>query len=78
MDIVSEGFDGKYKLMKDGKPVQIGQVAMDCDGVSYVVQNGTAPHKEGSTGRISVRQGTSTFVREFFPSVLEMKWVKIS
>ena len=78
MEIVSEGFDGKYKLMRNGKAVQIGEIfETKKDQVSYVILKGTAPHKEGSTGRIDVREGTGTFVRSFFPSVLDMAWVKV-
>lgn len=78
MNIVSEGFDGKYQLMRNGKAVQIGEVfETKSDNVSYVILKGTAPHKDGSTGRITVRQGNGTFTRDFFPGVLDMTWVKI-
>lgn len=78
MNIISEGFDGKYQLMRNDKPVQVGEVfETKNDKVSYVILKGTAPHKEGSTGRIDVREGTGTFVRSFFPGVLDMVWVKI-
>lgn len=78
MNIVSEGFDGKYQLMRNGKAVQIGEVfETKNDKVSYVILKGTAPHKEGSTGRIDVRQGNGNLVRSFFPGVLDMTWVKI-
>lgn len=78
MNIKSQGINGLYVLKhKDGREIQAGEVIHTHRGV-YVVQSGAAPHKEGSTGRVNVRDGIpsphSISDHSFFPQVLDLHW----
>lgn len=53
----------RYLRYKNGGFVKKGDT-----NSGYTVTGGTAPHKQGSTGRVWHTNG------EFFPSVLKMEW----
>ena len=53
-----------------GTPCYVGQIVTSFRGEQMILDGGTPPHREGSTGRIYTGQV------EFFPSVCNLKWVK--
>lgn len=50
-----------------------GQELTASDGTLYILDGGKPPHKPGSTGRIWVKDTRDT-TREYFPSVLGLRW----
>ena len=42
-------------------------------GEKVILTGGRPPHKEGSSGKVYLQEGTST--REYYPSVINLKWV---
>jgi hypothetical protein len=55
-----------------GETARIGEMVELRDGKARLT-GGEPPHKEGSTGRVWVRQGALD--RTFFPSVCNLEWV---
>jgi len=57
-------------LDKDGKEAEIGKSYFDFRGETHVLQGIVKPHKPSSTGRVQ------TDIGEYFPGVLDFKWVE--
>lgn len=75
------GFDQDYVLIDEqtGTAVAMG-AEYGLSGITYKIEGGRAPHKPGSTGRVWVRRASEkAFVgitqHEWFPNVLDLKWV---
>lgn len=69
------GYDGKLWLLIDDVTqisVKVGDVREDFRGEKAVMQDGTAPHKPSSTGRVQTSAGG-----EFYPGVYRCKWIKL-
>ena len=78
-----KGYNGKtFQLVgADGHAVIAGSTVEDGED-SWILESATAPHKEASTGRVYVKlsnpkEGDYTGTREFFPSVVGLKFVEI-
>ena len=63
-----------FTLVKNGEPVQVGQVLTCFRGETYVVTGGNPPHKPSSQGKIWV--SNSDCARELYPSVFDCKWIE--
>tara|TARA_R110000803_G_scaffold10680_7_gene32460 strand:- start:445 stop:753 length:309 start_codon:yes stop_codon:yes gene_type:complete len=78
MLITSKGYDGKvwtlYHTDKLGvvREVSEGETFQDFRGEPHIVQDGLAPHKPASQGKVWTQGG-----REFYPSVVDCKWVVV-
>lgn len=79
MNIRASGWDGRYILVDrlTGKPVLIGQTVESFRGDPYIVQGGTAPASESSSGRVEVNSGHGHTNALFYPSVFNLEWVRI-
>lgn len=73
LPITSTGWDGSnWTLVDEATEARIGQgVTRKGFRGDYRIDGGKAPHKAGSTGRVWTDKG------EFFPSVVDCKWVRI-
>ena len=68
------GYDGKVWLLIDSVTqisVKVGDIREDFRGERAKMNDGTAPHKPSSTGRVQSSKG------EYFPSVYGCKWIKV-
>lgn len=75
MFIVKKGW--KLVHSETGEAVVEKELVRGRDNDSWVVEGGTPPHKPSSTGRVWVRASDdTTWNREFFPQVFDMKWVE--
>lgn len=64
-----------HKLVRaDGTPATIGDIFITNRLESYELTGGRPPQHPGSTGRVWVREANGGFNREFFPSVIGLKW----
>ena len=81
--MISQGYDGEYKLVdaETGVTLMRGVTVTSGNNDLYRLDGGKAPHKPGSTGRVYVTlmdYGASPgSQREYYPSVVGAKWVKI-
>lgn len=72
-----------HKLVRaDGTPAKIGDIYITNRLESYELTGGRPPQHPASTGRVYVREAyvreaKDGFTREFFPSVIGLKWEKI-
>ena len=68
-EIISKGYDGTYKLVHEasGEPVMAKE-----EFVYGAIEGGRAPHKPNSSGKVWPVGGG-----EYYPSVYNLKWVKI-
>ena len=67
----------KYICLRDrttGKIIRSGDVVKTFRGEEYILEGGTPPHHEASTGRVWVRSPSKVTVEEYFPSVINAKW----
>jgi hypothetical protein len=73
----SKGFDGIYTLTDEsGKPVHLG-TQVQLGETSYTITGGQAPHREGTSGNITVKTVSGPgFERLFYAHVANLKWVK--
>lgn len=62
--------DNWVLVTMNGKPVHVGDTVLDFRGDAHKVEGGQPPHKPSSTGRIHTDLG------EFFPSVVDCRWIK--
>ena len=71
--------ESKWKLIdKDGVEVHIGATLTNKEGKKYILDFARPPQHEASSGRIFVRDARlpeGEFTHEFFPHVLDLKWV---
>lgn len=75
MSIVKQGWNLIHK--ETGEAVQAKELVRGRHNEAWVVEGGTPPHKPSSTGRVWVRAlDDTTWNREFFPQVFNMKWVE--
>ena len=75
MSIVKQGWNLIHK--ETGEAVQAKELVRGRHNEAWVVEGGTRPHKPSSTGRVWVRAlDDTTWNREFFPQVFDMKWVE--
>lgn len=67
------GYAGEYELRDaGGKPVvQWSKIRTHVRDEDMWLEDGTAPHKEGSTGRVYTSAGA------YFPNVFDLRWVKL-
>lgn len=80
MIVKGEGWDGDYQLeFTDGGVVYEGDQIVNTAGIDWVVTGGAPPHKPSSTGRVYVSSPVvgSRASGSYFPSVFNMKWVRI-
>ena len=74
---IEEIKENKMKLVVDGKDAVIGQTVVTFRGDKGTLKGWQKPYKEGSTGRVYVRlDDGGDFDREFFPSVVNGKFIK--
>jgi len=57
------------------KPACIGQKVKSFRGEYAILEGGRAPHKEGSTGKVWVKEAGSSSQREYYPSVYGLAWI---
>ncbi len=57
-----------------GKEFEVGQTVHSFRGEVYTLDSWTEPHKEGSTGRIYVRQMGINTPQTFYPGVIDAEW----
>lgn len=63
--------EGDWRLVDAaGAVCHTGQVVTDFRCTPAILEGGTAPRSEGSTGRIQTDRGS------YFPSVYNLRWVK--
>lgn len=60
-----------------GKAAVIGEIYADFRGEPYQLLGIREPRHIASTGRVWVRATQGGSSREFFPSVIGMKWVEV-
>lgn len=75
MNIVSKDWAGVERTLVHAAtnvPVQMNEPVIE-DDRKLIVTGGRAPHKQGSSGRIWVKEGKT--LHEWFSHVCEMKWV---
>lgn len=75
--INSQGIEGMYVLInpQSGTRVALGELFVK-EGRTFKIEGGRAPHKQGSTGRIWIREvGDDTYQQEVFPHVHDLRWV---
>ncbi len=79
--IVRRNWEGKECiLVTEGtkQPLGVGDRVLSFRGEPYVVIGGSAPHKSGSTGRVSVRDvELGAHSMEFFPGVIGAMWIPL-
>ena len=64
-----------HKLVRnDGTPAKIGHIYITNRLESFELVGGRPPQHPGSTGRVWVREANGGLNREFFPSVIGLKW----
>ncbi len=68
--MIARGFDGDYHLLRDSRPVAIGEEVIDFRGAKEIVTGGTPPHHERSSGFVHVTRG------RFYPQVFNLRWSK--
>ena len=69
------GYDGKLWLLIDDVTqisVKVGDIRESFRGEKAIMEDGTPPHKPGSTGRVRTSEGA-----EFYPNVYGCKWMKV-
>ena len=69
------GYDGKLWLLIDDVTqisVKVGDIRESFRGEKAIMEDGTPPHKPGSTGRVRTSEGA-----EFYPGVYGCKWMKV-
>jgi hypothetical protein len=67
-----------HKLVRaDGTPATIGDFYITNRLESFELTGGRPPQHPASTGRVWVREVNGGFNREFFPSVIGLKWEEI-
>lgn len=77
--INSQGIEGMYVLInpQNGTRVALGELFL-LNGKTFKIEGGRAPHKQGSTGRIWVREiGDDMHQQEVFPHVHDLRWVML-
>lgn len=78
--MIARGWDGPYELRtKSNEIVQLPHSWQEGD-VSLEIYGGSAPHKDGSSGRVwvrSTRSGEPTIETEWFPHVVDMVWTRV-
>lgn len=62
--------DNGILVFMNGKLVHVGDTVLDFRGDAHKVEGGRPPQKPSSTGRIHTDLG------EFFPSVVDCRWIK--
>ena len=60
---------------KTGQPLNIGDPVVTFRGERGVLTGSAEPRHSGSTGRVCLRLGDADGSAEFFPSVIDAKWV---
>lgn len=72
--ILQTNYRGNWCVLcdMDGQPVPMGARVKDFRGESAKVMGGEAPHKDGSTGRVSTNTGI------FYAGVFGLCWVEVS
>ena len=79
-EVVSEGNWTLWLVNEtDGSLIReaiVGEKYKTGRGESVKLISGTPPHKPGSTGKVFVEEEAIIFRREFYPSIISMKWVK--
>lgn len=58
------------------KEVRVGDIAATFRDESVLVKYITKPHKPSSTGRVGVSFLNEEHISEFFPSVINAKWIE--
>lgn len=69
--ITSKDWSGTTRTLvhsRNGVAVKKGEIVANFRGELRIINGGTAPHKDSSTGRISTNAG------ELFPSVCNLEW----
>ena len=68
-------------VYNDGTPANVGddvtaRIFRPTEGTRYVLSDGRAPHKPGSSGKVYVKayRGDNVGVSEYYPSVIKAKW----
>jgi len=51
---------------------------IEVDGSDYYVVGGRPPHKPGSTGRVYCKKIVDDAEREWFPNVIDAKWMPLN
>jgi hypothetical protein len=59
----------------DCMPITVGQRLKTFRGEVCFAISGRAPHKPGSTGRIAVKMEDVDTPTEFFPGVVQARWI---
>ena len=66
---------GCVLLNKNDERVVAKELIKTKDGVAWVIEGGTPPHKPSSTGRVWVSLlSNPNHNRDFFPTVFNLKW----
>lgn len=59
-----------------GEPVKVGDIVKTFRDDVVQVESIREPHHAGSTGRVYVRSLDHSTLREYFPGVIDAKWVE--
>jgi hypothetical protein len=68
--------DNQKLVRNDGTPASVGDIYITNRLESYELTGGRPPQHAGSTGRVYVREEKDAMTREFFPSVIGLRWEK--
>ena len=71
-------YNNQKLVRKDGTPAQIGDIYLTSRSESYELTGGRPPQHAASTGRVWVREAKNAPTREFFPSVIGLRWEKFN
>lgn len=80
--ILSKRWDDVEMVLVDKKtlrPIMVGDLREDFRGEVHVVVEGSAPHKESSSGRVYTYRklgGDPANTAGYFPSIIEAEWIE--
>ena len=66
--------NGWVLMAANGTPAQVGGTYLDFRGDPSVLTGGAPPHKSSSTGKVYLTSPFGGNAREFFPSVVGLRW----
>ena len=77
--MIKKSTAGEYVLRKnkDNSDCNVGDTIRSFRGRDYVLIGGTPPHHDGSTGRVECQEHPEAPRLEFYPSVFDLRWVKL-
>jgi hypothetical protein len=69
---------GIWKLVNQaGEEVNKGDIVTSFRGEDHYLLGGSPPHKQGSSGRVSVEMKNGLGDSQYYPTVFDLEWVQL-